>query len=95
MSGVLRRTVNKLNLDSEDGVHTQLTRINHRVFRPTQIEREGRREEKKGVYEFHGHSGSWKSREESQLSFSLSYFGSTGFILTTYYLTSESFLTIE
>lgn len=26
-------TVSKLNLDSEDEVHAQMTRINHRVFR--------------------------------------------------------------
>lgn len=37
------KTVNKLNLDSEDRIHAQLTRINHRPFCPTEMGREGQR----------------------------------------------------
>lgn len=54
------KSVNKLDFDSEDTVHALLTRINHRVFWPTQVGREGHREEEEDLRTFMGFCGAWK-----------------------------------
>lgn len=84
------RTVNKLNLDSEDGVHAQLTRINHRVF---VADSDGERGTHGGRRR--GLEVSWALLDlgKAELGFSPSLCGSARFI--SYYLTPKFLLTIE
>lgn len=56
-------TVNKLNLDSEDRISTELTRINHRRLWQTQMGRAGHREGE-GFRSLEANFESWKSREQ-------------------------------
>lgn len=85
------RTVNnKLNLDSGDGVHAQLTRINHRGF---VADSDGERGTHGGRRR--GLEVSWALLDlgKAELGFSPSLCGSAGFI--SYYLTPKFLLTIE